>query len=215
MILYALPISNFCSKVAIVLRHKQVPHELLPPPGGYGSDEYKRLVPSGKIPGLVDSELVLSESEAINEYLEERFPEPKMLPGSAEQRARLRQISRHHDLAVEPVIRSLFGQVAPAQRNPDLLQAKALELQRHLELLAQLAQPQPFLLTPEVSLADVGYAPTLLLGEMMWNALELEWTLPKELQSWYATLCEVPAVTQTLQEARQATASWIAGKLSG
>ncbi len=81
MILYALPISNFCSKVAIVLRHKQIPHQILPPPNGYGSPEYKLVVPTGKIPGLVDGELVLSESEAINEYLEEQYPNPVMLPG--------------------------------------------------------------------------------------------------------------------------------------
>ena len=100
MILYALPISNFCSKVAIVLQHKQIPHQILPPPNGYGSPEYKLVVPTGKIPGLIDGELVLSESEAINEYLEECYPDPMMLPGDPKKRAQLRQLSRHHDLAV-------------------------------------------------------------------------------------------------------------------
>ena len=167
MILYALPISNFCSKVAIVLRHKQISHQILPPPNGYGSPEYKLVVPTGKIPGLIDGELVLSESEAINEYLEECYPDPMMLPGDPKKRAQLRQLSRHHDLAVEPIIRSLFGQVSPQTRNTEVLQTKAADLQKQLDMLADLAGPQPFLLTAEMSLADVGYAPTLLLGELI------------------------------------------------
>ena len=212
MILYALPISNFCSKVAIVLRHKQIPHQILPPPNGYGSPEYKLVVPTGKIPGLVDGDLVLSESEAINEYLEEQYPNPVMLPGDPKKRAQLRQLSRHHDLAVEPIIRSLFGQVSPQTRNTEVLQTKAAELQKQLSMLADLADPQPFLLTAEMSLADVGYAPTLLLGELMWECFGMTWDLPSQLQEWQQTLWQVPAVAETLGEAREATVTWIASK---
>jgi glutathione S-transferase len=212
MILYALPISNYCSKVAIVLRHKQILHQILPPPSGYGSTEYQRIVPTGKIPGLVDDQLVLSESEAINEYLEERCLNPIMLPGDAKKRAQIRQLSRHHDLAVEPIIRSLFRHVTPQNRNAEVLQTKAADLQRQLKILAKLANPQPFLLTPEMSLADVGYAPTLLLGEMMWECLGMSWSLPPQLREWQQTLQEVPAVEETLREARKVTATWIASK---
>ena len=212
MILYAIPISNFCSKVAIVLRHKQISHQILPPPNGYGSPEYKLVVPTGKIPGLIDGELVLSESEAINEYLEECYPDPMMLPGDPKKRAQLRQLSRHHDLAVEPIIRSLFGQVSPQTRNADVLRAKAAELQKQLIVLAELADPQPFLVTSDISLADVGYAPTLLLGELMWECFGMTWNLPSRLQEWQQGLQQVPAVAETLREAREATLNWIANK---
>ena len=212
MILYALPISNFCSKVAIVLRHKQISHQILPPPNGYGSPKYKLVVPTGKIPGLIDGELVLSESEAINEYLEECYPDPMMLPGDPKKRAQLRQLSRHHDLAVEPIIRSLFGQVSPQTRNADVLRAKAAELQKQLIVLAELADPQPFLMTSDISLADVGYAPTLLLGELMWECFGMTWNLPSRLQEWQQGLQQVPAVAETLREAREATLNWIANK---
>ncbi len=212
MILYALPISNYCSKVRIVLRYKGIPHEVVPPPDGYGSDAYKQAVPSGKIPGLVDGTLALSESETINEYLEERFPEPALLPEDVAQRARVRQLSRHHDLAVEPVIRSLFREVAPATRRPEVIDEKAQELDRQLQLLATLASPQPFLLTPTLSLADVGYAPTLLLGRLMWQAFGREWRLPEPLQPWMEVLTAVPAVAETLAEAEAATEAWIASK---
>ena len=212
MILYALPISNFCSKVAIVLRHKQIPHQILPPPGGYGSAKYKQIVPTGKIPGLVDDRLVLSESEAINEYLEECYPNPVMLPEDPAKRALIRQLSRHHDLTVEPIIRSLFGQVAPKTRNAEVLESKATELQKQLSMLAELSNPQPFLLTSEISLADVGYAPTLLLGELMWESFGMSWNLPPRLKEWQQSLQGIHAVSETLKEAREATTTWIASK---
>ncbi len=212
MILYALPISNYCSKVRIVLRYKGLPHEVLPPPDGYGSEAYKQHVPSGKIPGLVEGDLVLSESETINEYLEERFPEPTLLPGTAAQRARIRQVSRHHDLAVEPTLRALFREVAPATRRPEAIAERADELKRHLDLLVTLTEPQPFLLTPTLSLADVGYAPTFLLGELLWREFGLSWSLPEPLQPWWAAVQAVPAVAETLQEAEAATLAWIQSK---
>lgn len=214
MILYAYPLSNYCNKVAIVLALKQVPHEVQTPPDGYGSEAYKQLVPSGKIPGLADGDLVLSESESINEYLNERFPEPNLLPGGAGQRARLRMLSRHHDLAVEPPIRAMFSQVSPATRDPEAVKKHEAELQKQLQVLVQLADPQPFLGTPEISLADVGYAPTLVLGQMVWEAMGLEWTLPDALASWQQTLLAHPTVAEVLAPARQATEKWLAKKLA-
>jgi len=214
MILYAYPLSNYCNKVAIVLALKQVPHEVQTPPDGYGSEAYKQLVPSGKIPGLADGDLILSESEAINEYLNERFPEPNLLPGDAGQRARLRMLSRQHDLAVELPIRAMFRQVSPATRDPEAVKKHEAELQKQLQVLAQLADPQPFLGTPEISLADAAYAPTLVLGRMVWEAVGLEWTLPDALAPWQQTLLAHPTVAEVLVPARQAAEQWLSKKLA-
>ena len=116
MILYSLPISNYCGKVLHALRFKDVECEILPPPGGYGSEEYKKRVPSGTIPALDHDGVILSESEVINEYLNEVFPEPNLLPGSAEQRAKIRMLCRLHDLKLEPIVRSLFPEMRPEKR---------------------------------------------------------------------------------------------------
>ena len=45
---YAIPVSLYCAKLRIVLRHKGLAWEEVPPPGGYGSEDYKQVVPSGK-----------------------------------------------------------------------------------------------------------------------------------------------------------------------
>ena len=66
---YAIPVSLYCAKLRILLRHKGLEWEEVPPPGGYGSDEYKRVAPSGNLPALRDGDLLLGDSEAIAEYL--------------------------------------------------------------------------------------------------------------------------------------------------
>ncbi len=56
---------------------------------------YRDLALTGRVPTLVHGELVLNESSAIIEYLEEAFPAPQhaaVLPANLEQRARARQV---------------------------------------------------------------------------------------------------------------------------
>ncbi|MEM6624117.1 MAG: glutathione S-transferase N-terminal domain-containing protein, partial [Pseudomonadota bacterium] len=83
---YAIPVSLYCAKLRILLRHKGLAWEEVAPPGGYGSAAYKDHVPSGNLPALLDGDLLIADSEAIAEYLEERHPDPPMLPGDAPSR---------------------------------------------------------------------------------------------------------------------------------
>jgi maleylacetoacetate isomerase len=61
--------------------------------GEQGSDAYLQLNPQGLVPTLVDGDLVLGQSLAIIEYLEERWPVPPLLPRDAADRARVRQLA--------------------------------------------------------------------------------------------------------------------------
>ena len=117
MILYAIPVSTYSAKVRIALGIKGIDYEMVPPPGGYSSPEYKAIVPLGTIPGLKDGDFVISESEVITEYIEEMYPEPPLLSGNAGQRARQRFLARFHDLWLEPHLRATFAHVDPASRD--------------------------------------------------------------------------------------------------
>ncbi|MEP1206239.1 MAG: glutathione S-transferase family protein [Rhizobiaceae bacterium] len=150
--LYAVPVSLYCAKLRIVLRHKQLAFEELLPPGGYGSPEYKALVPAGSLPALIHDGLLISDSEAIAEYLNEAFPEPDMLPGSPAERAKLRELSRFHDTRLEPAVRALFPHLSKAKRDDGFVESQWQILLQRLE------QIEPLLPTAQgpLTLADCG-----------------------------------------------------------
>ena len=212
MILYSLPISNYCGKVLHALRFKDLECEILPPPGGYGSEEYKKRVPSGTIPALDHDGVILSESEVINEYLNEVFPEPNLLPGSAEQRAKIRMLCRLHDLKLEPIVRSLFPAMSLERRDAEMVEKRLEEMEQSLERLRGLIQPGPFLVGHAPSLADCAFSQTLMLAGMMWKELGAVWSLGKELEDWQQMMGELASVQSVLDPAREATEAWLEGK---
>jgi maleylpyruvate isomerase len=65
--------------------------------------EYRALNPQGLVPALVDDGRVLIQSPAIIEWLEERYPEPPLLPGDPEARARVRALAAIVGCDVHPV----------------------------------------------------------------------------------------------------------------
>lgn len=83
-------------KVWLTLEHKQAPYELRMlsfQDGDFKKPEYLAVNPRGKVPAITDGDFALWESAVIVEYLEERFPEPAMLPRDARERARLRRVA--------------------------------------------------------------------------------------------------------------------------
>ena len=56
------------------------------------SPEYLKIYPMGKIPSLEVDGLVFGESEVINEYLEDRFPTPSLLPGTPHEPVKSRTL---------------------------------------------------------------------------------------------------------------------------
>ena len=214
MILYATALSGYSAKVRIVLIAKGVSFEEREPPDGYRSAAYRALVPMGTLPALDDDGFVLSESEAINEYLEERFPAPPMLPATPAARAHVRLLARFHDLYLEPPVRALFPQMSPLQRDPAVVAARMAELRQRIEQLATLAKPAAYLAGESLCLADCGYAVTLPLAEMLSVALGEALALPPAIAQWQAVLARHAAVERALQDWRPATEHWIAARLA-
>ncbi len=212
MILYSLPISNYSGKVLHAIRFKDLECEVLPPPGGYGSDEFKKTVASGTIPALDHDGIILSESEVINEYLNEIHLEPNLLPGSLENRASIRMLCRFHDLKLEPIVRSLFPAMSPDKRDSGLVEKRFEDMNQALKYLRNQIRPNPFLMGDSPSLADCAYSHTLMLAQMMWDGLGSPLALGKELEHWQNMMAGLDPVKSVLEPAREATGTWLAGK---
>ena len=210
MIFHATALSSYSAKVRLVLCVKGVDFEERAPAQGYRSAEYRALVPMGTLPAIQEGDWILSESEAINEYLEERYPTPAMLPQDLQLRARARFLCRFHDLYLEPRVRALFAHVKPAQRNPQTVLALRDDINARLRQLASWVQPQPYLLTPTISLADCGPLVTVPLATAVLAACGQPLELPAVLEDWLLTASTHPEVERALAPWRAATQTWLA-----
>lgn len=209
MIFYASALSSYSAKVRLVLCVKGVAFEERPPPNGYRSPEYRAIVPMGTLPAIQIGDFVLSESEAINEYLEETHPEPPMMPQGLRERAKVRFISRFHDLHLEPKVRALFPHARPARRDETVVSALHAEISQSLQRLDAMCEPQPWLLTPSISLADCGLLVSIPLAQQILQACGQPLILPTRLATWLENSASDAAVERALAPWRKATQTWL------
>ena len=77
--LYHVPLSPFCRKVRLSLAEKKIEVELVEERYWDKSAEFLRRNPAGKLPVLKIGDEILSESNAICEYLEEEYPDLSLI----------------------------------------------------------------------------------------------------------------------------------------
>jgi glutathione S-transferase len=208
--LYGIPLSTYCAKVRVVMRLKQIPFAELPPPDGYASAAYRAIIPMGTIPGFIDGTVVLSESEAIAEYLEERYPAPSILPGDHAARARIRSLSRIHDCWVEPHLRALYAHASPANRDDAIVADRVTQFWRRLSEFAQYATLAPFAAGSTFTLADCAWATTLIHAQNLLPHLGHPFRLPGPLNAWRTQLGAHDAVAPELARCTDGIQSWLA-----
>jgi maleylpyruvate isomerase len=97
LLLYGYWRSSASYRVRIALNLKRIPYRQqavhLVRGGGQQQDPaYRAINPQAQVPTLVDGDLILTQSPAILEYLEEKHPEPALLPADLAGRARVRQL---------------------------------------------------------------------------------------------------------------------------
>lgn len=141
----------YCARVRIVLAEKGIPHETVfidladRPAWLYEKN------PAGKVPVLEEDGLCIPESAVIMELLEERFPEPALLPIDAADRALVR-------LAVWRFDDDFSRDYYAARRNND---GAAERFSSSLEALDARLSTSPYLVGSSYSLADIAWFPWL------------------------------------------------------
>ena len=114
VIVYDHPLSPYGQKVKIALMEKSVAFEARMPDAigsGSVSGEFAGASPRGEVPALIDGDVTLFDSTIILEYIEERWPEPALLPSGAAARARVRTLEEAMDTHFEAITWGL-GEIA-------------------------------------------------------------------------------------------------------
>ncbi|MBY6347468.1 glutathione S-transferase [Providencia rettgeri] len=158
MVLYSGTTCPFSQRCRFVLFEKGMDFEIRDIDLYNKPEDIAVMNPYGQVPILVERDLILYESNIINEYIDERFPHPQLMPADPTMRARTRLFLYNFE-------KELFVHVAALEdrRNVD---AKAQELARqqirnHLSQLAPILLKNKYMLGEEFSMLDVAIAPLL------------------------------------------------------
>jgi len=205
VLLYDHPLSPYAQKCRIALREKGVDFEAqLPNAMGSGSGMEPAFVaanPRAEVPALVDGDARIFDSTIILEYIEERWPDPALLPRSPAERARVRMLEDAMDTHYEPInwglgevhfFRRASGELAKALGERAAEQAAAWR--RWLE--SQLGT-RPWFNGDAFGWGDLSVAP-YLNGS---RGFGLEPARGSRLADWLARVNERPSVAATTAEA--------------
>lgn len=202
MQLYSIPFSPYASRCRVQVFHKQLPVEIVPPPGGLRSAELKAKNPLGQIPVLDLGDRALAESWAIMEYLESQFPTPvPMLPADEFGRARVRELVRFCDLSLAMSIVPMFRALRGAATQEQVTEALSMQETQLATLETLLARKPEFAIAP-LDLADAALAPVVYYAIALarhFGKREALARLPAA-SAWWDRVRAVPAVARVLGE---------------
>lgn len=154
IVLCGFGVSNYHNKLKLALLEKQLPfqEEVAYP---WERESFLDASPMGKIPFVRTPLGGLSESEVILEYLEDAHPESPLLPASAFERARCRELIQHLELNCEWVARRLYKQAFFGGQVSQEVRAEVRQrLPLGLRAVAKLAQLTPYMLGERFTAAD-------------------------------------------------------------
>jgi len=186
--LYSSGVSPDSHRTRIVLAEKELPVETFELDEDNLPADFMKINPYGKLPTVIDRDVVFFEPSVVNEYLDERYPHPPLKPGSPAERAQMR-------LAVMRIEEEVY----PLHYNLVRLKKKSEPSKKMKAYLASLdgyLANQVFFIGEQYSLADITLAPVLWRLES--NGIStFDWP---NLEAYMDRVFERPAFERSLSE---------------
>lgn len=202
--LFHVPLSPYCRKVRLSLAEKKLDVELVEEKYWEQDADFMRRNPAGKVPVLKMDGLNMPESAAICEYIEEKHPEPPLLPKDAAGRYETRRLVSWFDdkfhrevtskLLYERVNKKVMGQGYPDSSN---VKAGARAIKFHLDYMAWLLDQRRWLAGDAMSLADFAAAAHLSALDYI---SDVDWNRNEGVKDWYAKIKSRPAFRSILAD---------------
>jgi len=159
MVLYSGTTCPFSQRCRLVLFEKGMDFEVRDVDLFNKPEDISTMNPYGQVPILVERELILYESNIINEYIDERFPHPQLMPADPLMRARARLMLFNFEKELFVHVNTLENERNKVgDKNHDKARA---EIRDRLTTLAPLFLKNKYMLGDEFSMLDVAIAPLL------------------------------------------------------
>lgn len=204
LFLYDHPASSYAQKVRMALRLKNIPFTKQTPQNlGLGNPDasFESANLRMEVPALIDGDFKVFESSVIVMYLEDKFPEPSILPKDPKERAIARMIEEMCDTAYEAINWALgevfwFGRAEGAEAERIQAAAGDQTKQIHEWLSGYLGEKDFFNGGDSPGYADICVAP--VLHRSVTRGLGPAEGSP--LAKWHARMGKVPAIAETWRE---------------
>jgi RNA polymerase-associated protein len=156
MVLYSGTTCPFSQRCRFVLFEKGMDFEIRDVDLFNKPEDINVMNPYGQVPILVERDLILYESNIINEYIDERFPHPQLMPADPVMRSRARLFLFNFE-------RELFVHVQTIEnsKNPKLIEKAKPLIRDALTQLAPILLKNKYMLGDDFSMLDVAIAPLL------------------------------------------------------
>ena len=170
MVLYSGTTCPYSHRSRFVLFEKGMDFEIRDVDLFSKPEEIMAMNPYGQVPILVERDLILYESNIINEYIDERFPHPQLMPGDPVDRARVRLFLLNFEKELFAHVNTL--EQTTGKKGHDKEQEKArTHIRDRLTQLAPVFLKNKYMLGENFSMLDVASAP--LLWRLDYYGIEL------------------------------------------
>ena len=199
--LYTFPPSTNSRKVRIALIEKGLEFERINidlTKREQKSPDYLKIHPFGQIPALDDEGFVVYDSTIINEYLEDEYPYPSLMPSDSEGRARARMMEDFRDAHFNPYFVHLIqeSRKPEAERDAQRIDNAKLEITKAFDRIEAELQDKDYL-AGAFSLADVAFMANIELLERF--AVAVDPVKYKKTVAWIARLKARPSFAASAQ----------------
>jgi RNA polymerase-associated protein len=167
MTLYSGTTCPYSHRCRIVLFEKGMDFEVIDVDPANKPEDLMEISPDNRLPVLVERDLRLDIANIINEYIDERFPHPQLMPADPVMRARARLFLHNFE-------EQLFAHIPDIENNTKNADKARAAIRDGLALIAPIFSRQQFMLGDEFSMVDVAITP------LLWRLNHYGIDLPKQ-----------------------------------
>jgi len=192
--LYTFPASSNSRKVRITLLEKGLEFERVNVDLAKKEQKdpaYLKIHPFGQVPALDDEGFIVYDSTIINEYLEDEYPYPPLLPSDSEGRARARLMEDLRDSHFNPLCVQIMREMrkSEAERDANVMERAKREIENCFERIENALEGREYLAGP-FSLADIAFMPNIELLDRLQIQIDPKY---KNTLTWIARLKARPS----------------------
>ncbi len=202
MILLDFGLSPFAQKVRITLREKGLAFESLKAFAPEHQERFRKASPRMELPALIDGEAAICDSTTILDYLEERYPDPPLMPADPFERARVRMLEELCDTQFESInycVTEVVGfKRADGEQAATILANGKEQTARIFAYLEERLGDNEYFSGDSFGRADICVLPNANNAVVVRNPPQSE-----RLQDWLDRVNARPAVAKTVAEAKE------------